>query len=209
MQLNFHATDINKVQLSGQGGNSVSPNLNPGIFLSTIPVNDDPERAEFVRVRVISNTGVQLSNALFYKVNNPCPQPIMVQWENSLGVPEQHLFMINQEVNPQASEGLAYEIPNNQDIENVTGNKRRVFSEETQSMILLAESLTNNQIKALAEIKTSNKVEVYLDKEGSETVQVICREGLASPYDTKGTRQEFRLVIEFPDNYDFFEAKNY
>ena len=208
-QLNMASTDINKIFIPGSGSNKNPSNTDPQIITRGIDVANVIIEY-FPRVRVIdSGTGADYSEFIFYKILDECPKPIMIEWLSSLGAPEQHLFSINQEVNIQASEGLSYITPHSQDQENIHKDKNRIFSEERQTLLLIAESLTNNQIKALAEIKTSTQVEAYLTKDGSERIGVITRDVLASGYETASSRDEFRLVIEMPDNYDFFEAKNY
>lgn len=198
--------DINKVlggTIEASQNEAAGPSRIVGV---TVPGSDD----YYTVIRVLENAAIIfLGETIYYKNLDECPRPVMIEWRSSLGAPEQHLFSINQEVNLQASPGLAYAQTHSQDQELIIGDKTRIFSEGTQAMILVSEGLTNNQIKALAEIKTSPQVYVYLAKDGSSKVRVICRDGLATPYDTKGTRQEFRLVIEFPDSYDFFEAKQY
>jgi hypothetical protein len=150
-----------------------------------------------------------LTPEIFYRNLEPCRNGIYISWINSLGGQEEYLFQIEQEVTQEASAGIVFSQFATQDQENIRGSKQRLNSENTQRILCIAERLTNNDIEALAEIKTSENVEAWIDTQGTERIQVITREELASGYNTRDNFGEFRLVIEFPDNYNFFEVKQY
>jgi hypothetical protein len=138
-----------------------------------------------------------------------CKNPIMVTWVNSLGASEYYLFEISQEVLLNATEGLVYQQSRNQDVENVHRQKIRLSSDETLKIVCRAEKLTQDDVIALHELKTSEKVEVYLNKDGSKRVGVIVSEGFATNYDTDDPLNEFTVVLEFPEDYKFFDVKEY
>jgi hypothetical protein len=162
---------------------------------------DDP--AYYVELALKDNLSLgNFIERLFYKYEDECKNPIMVTWVNSLGVSEYYLFEIAQEVLLNATEGLVYQQSRNQDISNVNRQKIRLSSDETLRIVCRAEKLTQNDIRALHELKTSEKVEVYLNKDGSKRVGVIVSEGFATNYDTDDPLNEFTVVLEFPEDYN-------
>lgn len=199
---------INKTVISP---NFFSPGLGSGSKIIEYKFDQNTISNFYQGVKVFNTDFTKIfSEEILYKILEPCINPVMVSWENSLGAPEQHLFSINQEVGLEASPGLSYITPHIIDQEQIRGDKNRVFSEDRQTFLLISEGLTNNQIKALAEIKISNNIFVYLSKDGSEKIKVIARDLLGSNYETRNrANNEFKLLVEFPDNYDFFEAKLY
>ena len=58
-------------------------------------------------------------------------------------------------------------------------------------------------------MKTSEFVDVYLDKEGIDVIGVIVTEGLTSLYDTERGFYQFTIALEFPTDYKFMDIKNY
>lgn len=199
--------DINKQPLD-IASLDTGTDTTPRVFETILP-EPSPAAAYFSIFGRGLNQPVQFTKELFYQVLEPCPFPVMIEWLNSLGTWEQHLFSINQELNLEASPGIIYETPVSTDLEEVHGNKGRINIETTQTMLLVAQGLSNRFLEALAEIKTSETVRAWLTQDGEEFVQVVTRVELGTPYQSRDDRGEFRLVIEFPQDFNFYEAKKY
>ena len=75
--------------------------------------------------------------------------------------------------------------------------------------VCTADQLTQDDVRALHEMKTSEFVDVYLEKDGSDVIGVIITEGLSSLYDTEKGFYSFTVALEFPEDYKFFDIKNY
>jgi hypothetical protein len=162
-----------------------------------------------LKVRALDNATTEVYAESILSRVSICKNPIMVTWVNSLGASEYYLFEITQEVLLNATEGLVYQQSRNQDVENVHRQKIRLSSDETLRIVCRAEKLTQNDIRALHELKTSEKVEVYLSQDGIDRVGVIVSEGFATNYDTDDPLNEFTIVLEFPEDYKFFDVKTY
>ena len=133
----------------------------------------------------------------------------MVQYLNSLGTFEQHLFTINQQFQVETEQGLTGERAINKDYEQTNRTKIRVPLRWTQQMIVTAEQLTFDQMNALRELKESGLVSVFLDKQGVKQIYVVINNMYETDYDTENALFNISFQLEFPDNFDFFKAKEY
>jgi len=150
-----------------------------------------------------------LSERMLYKNADECYNPIMIEWLNEDGASEQWLFTLDQVILDTVENGLVYERPITQDLEIVSRTKYRKVDKWVQRMTLFANNLTQDQVDALHDMKRSDFMQVWLNKEGTEYVGVIVVEDYSDSFKTKNTLHEFSITIEFPDNFDFFNAKKY
>ena len=146
---------------------------------------------------------------LFFKVVEPCKNPIGLRWLNSLGGLEVFVFSLDTIFNRNVTEGLVGQISINKDIENVSRTEERLPLHWWQEAILTAENLTIDQAKAMAEIKTSPVVQVLLSKDGLESVGIIVNNLFASEYNNNDTDVSVEVQIKFPNNFDFETGKLY
>jgi len=150
-----------------------------------------------------------ISETLYYEIRNECRNPIMLDWVAIGGGVDQHLFTISQAVELVSGEGVVVEKPISEDYATVVRTKRRFPSSAVQRITLVDEHLTNNQLTALAEMKQTSSLRVYLTKDGSEFVDAVVTDNFVTAYDTDNELYTFAVTIEFPDDYDFFAAKKY
>jgi hypothetical protein len=102
-----------------------------------------------------------------------------------------------------------YNLPFNDDIENITETKGRLTDGFTQTITLQAAELTRGQVQALNEIKYSREVRLFLKKDGTEYVNVAVYAGYGDDISTKAQKHEFYLSIVLPDNFDLFDNLTY
>jgi len=133
----------------------------------------------------------------------------MVDWVSSLGGVEQWMFSINQRAVQTVGEGVLAERAIDGDIEFITRTKQRFPGAKYQRITMVAEHLTIDQLGALAEIKDTNSLRVYLNRDGSKFIDAVTVEDFTVPFYTKDLLHTFSLTIEFPDSFNFFAAKEY
>ena len=134
----------------------------------------------------------------------------MLEWVNSKGGLQSWLFNYSQAVEHEVEQGLISESAINDDIEVVNRTKKRSPQRWKQSMILGADNLTKDQLNGLMEMKQSDYLVAWLDKQDTpQNIYVIISNGYIQTYQTDNGSYEFTCQIEFPDNFDFFEAKQY
>jgi len=156
---------------------------------------------------------VQVTEQKLYKLEPECNNPVMIQWLNRLGGYDQYLFEREQTINQEAEQGIIWQVASSDDISTITETKKRRAAKDTQTMVLKAANLTQNELQALHDIKLSQDVKVWLAKtdpySGNDWVNVIVNGGYADSFTTGKTGYTYLLTIEFPDNFDFFTAKQY
>jgi hypothetical protein len=150
-----------------------------------------------------------ISETKEFKLMDECKNPIMLQWDGQLGATEQYLFQYEQNVSENSEQGFLYEMPITSDISTITGTKFRQPGKYFQVMTLKAFNLTQNELQSLHYIKQSSRVKVWLDKDGSNFVEVIVNSGYTTAFTTGKSNYEFTINIEFPSGFDFFKAKAY
>lgn len=150
-----------------------------------------------------------ISEQMFFEVRDSCKNPVMIEWQNSLGGFDQHLFSIKQEVNLVSKEGLSYEQGLQGDFEDTAGAKYRKNELPHQQFRLMAEQLRKEHLMALAEIKNSDIVRLWLNKTGDKYLDVLVIEQLNTPFNSDEAYHKFSLVVELPDGADFYQVKEY
>jgi len=168
--------------------------------------------ANFLQVYFQDEPGqtIDLAAREDYEVLEECENPIMISWTNSLGGTDTYLFTFNQEVEEVANVGDIITPPILGDIalEDIAILRRNV--DTSQRITCFADHVTDDEIRALHELKHSEKVEVFLDKGGQfRMIDVVIEDVFSTNYNTKSELNLFTVKIRFPDNFDFFEAKNY
>ena len=192
-----------------------------GILLANPQVSGTPPRIEtvdmpqgedaFLSVRISDGLDtVTLSERLFYRILDQCKNPIAIQWLNSLGAPEMHLFSGRQNINDLASEGTQYQSPVSWDLsEENRRTKGRTQIDTRQQILLTASGLTLDQLEALTEIKASDFVWLFLNKSGSELLPVVVVTDFVTEHETDGGNFEFSVLVELPDGVNFNTVKQY
>ena len=165
--------------------------------------------SKFQRVFLQDNSGVQISEFIYYERRVSCEPQIMLQWRNSLGGYDQHLFMLDTLFNRNVTEGLTGQKSIEEDIENVARTETRIPLHWFQEAILTEENLTFDQVRALQEIKSSPQVSVYLDKAGTKQVFVVVNNLFATEDNNKDTNFDLSVQIKFPNDFDFATGKLY
>jgi len=133
----------------------------------------------------------------------------MIEWLNSLGAREFYLFEIRQDVELDTVDGVIFKPAIEEDIQTVTLEKRKILAKKSLRITARGENLIKEDIAVLHEIKLSESVRVWLTNDGLETIGVIVREGLITAIDTGDASGSYAVILEFPENYDFFELKKY
>lgn len=198
-------TDINKTFIAPTVITPITPTP-PGIISHLLM---EPVDANAFFLEITLQSGLSLSKKHRLKYEEECKNPVMISWLNSLGGMDQWLFQIEQSVSNQIEEGRRFQTPITTDIETIRTTKGRFAPRDIQRMTLKVDKLNQNELQTLHEIKTSEIVRLWLNKDGSEYVGVIVSSGYVTDFTTGKTNYEFSLNIELPDNFDFFKAKLY
>ena len=159
----------------------------------------------------------ELMGRYLFELVGDCENDINVIWYNSLGGKEAFTFTFNQEVEEVADVGEVFK-PSS--IDNIgTPNEyaaqtaiQRNVDNTSQRITCFADHLTDEDVRALHEIKFSEYVEVQVDKPQTAInafVRVIVEDTYSTQYNTRDKLNTFSVKLRFPDNFDFFEAKNY
>lgn len=207
--LRVRNTDINKTEIGVNVNIDVSSNATPRII--TYKLIEPESNASYIACYAAGSPGqaILLSNDLYYKILLECPQPVMLDWINSLGGIDQHLFSINQDSVYETKQGVLAERPVTEDIENVYRTKQRFPGSNVQRMTLMAEHLTQDQLLALKEIKATHSLRLYLTKDGSLWIDVVVVDDFTTEMSSKYRLFKYAITVEFPDEFDFYEGKRY
>ena len=189
----------------------LSPASGLGISIFTTPIIESQKSKSFVRAVAREQTNTEISKELFYQVLPECKNPIYVEWRNSLGEFDQHLFSVNQEVKNSSDKGELWAAPDTQDLEFSGSSIGRDVANTSQNITIGAEGLLIDQLEALREIKSSDFVYVYLRKDGSQRVKVRVLRGFETKHETKSRGQAFELsiILEMPKNFDLYATNQY
>jgi len=209
-RLRVNNYNINKEFVEGEA--IVSTDLTPRIVTVAIgsffPNNLAAFRGVFVQGS--GSPRDQLTDILYYRILPECENPIMVEYYNQLGVPEQHLFNITQEIELQATEGTGVTTPVNQDLAGDYSRRiGRRLPDFTQQILCTSENLLPDQYLALQELIYSSEVFIYLDKEGTKKLPVILSGEPSTSKETKDKRLSLQVTLELPLNVRFEDIKLY
>ena len=197
--------------------NALSPigtGTNIGITESDIEINEvelPASQGGYYTLAYVRNTigDTDYSERFFFENCEECCEPIMLEWLNEDGAMEQYLFSLDQVIFDTVETGLSYERPITTDISTVMRTKFRQVDKWTQRMTMFENHLTRDQVDALHDIKRSDFVRVWLTKDGTEFVGVIVVEDFDDSFRSKDSLHEFSVIIEFPNGFDFYNAKKY
>lgn len=168
--------------------------------------------ANFLQVYFQDEPGqtIDLAAREDYEVLEECENPIMISWVNSLGAADTYLFSFNQEVEEVTDAGDVIVPPIIDDISQEDIGIIRRNIDTSQRITCFADHVTDDEIRALHELKHSEKVEVFLDKGGQfNKIDVVVEDVFSTNYNTRSFLNLFTVKIRFPDNFDFFDAKLY
>jgi len=141
---------------------------------------------------------VRLFQPITFKVREPCINPVMVLWLNSLGGFSQWLFERKTEVNIETIPGDRFEQPV-VDIETTNRSLRQRRSSFTHSWRLTTDDLTEDELIAVKEVKNSEAV--YVLRSDGETLGVLA-EGLSTLYNRFSQRHVFNVQINWPRDFE-------
>jgi hypothetical protein len=209
VNLNQADTDVNKT-LIYDAGQTVIDASETGVYSPDIDDQDLSAAPAYYRQIYIADAGnEQVSDYMYLEIRDECPEPIMVDWINSLGGVGHWLFGISQDVTNTVGEGVLAEQVIDSDIEFVTRTKQRFPGPRVQRIMLKAEKLTRDQVSALDELKRTSNLRVHLSKDGDSFIDVVVVNTFTTTGNTKYPLFDFNMEIEFPDDFDFFRGKLY
>jgi len=206
-QFNQRSTDINKVLTVGSQNNSFNT-TQIGIITQALTIFTGATD-KFTRLQMLGDAGEQIGEQIFFKYQEPCPNPIMVEWVNSLGASEFYLFEVSQSVTLGATEGLLFQLPFDEDVSNITRHNRRTDSKEALEITCFAEELTADDVRALHELKTAEKIEVWLTDDGLQKIGATVESSFTTSYETESVLNRFVVTLLFPTDFNFFDLKQY
>ena len=213
-KLSLDRYDINKVFVENKEVQDLtffSANFrNAGVNLVTADL-----AFHFIGVTPFDNAGTtQVGATLFFRIlDEICINSIYIDWTNSLGGTDQYLFEFNQEVEELADVGVTVIPPITTDIGTNAGFEpqraiQRYINNTSQRITCFADHVTNEELRALHEIKFSDVVFVHVDPSNAinSRVRVIIEDTYSTSYSTRSNLNLFTIKIRFPDNFDFFKA---
>jgi len=180
----------------------------PPVGVGAISISDLGGFYTVVRV-TNTDTTENISEQIFYRIEDECRNPIMIEWINFDGGFDQHLFSISTIIEIEHDAGLVGERAITTNLENALLTKFRTVKRCTQRMVLTAEKLKLDQLLAMRDIKNSPLISVWLTKDGLERIFVIATNDFTTPYNSKNDLHDFSITIEFPTNFQFEEGKKY
>jgi hypothetical protein len=205
VKLNVQATDINK---SGVSAPLTSP-LVTEIGVSEVTIFEGAKTDDYAAVTGTETNGGAVTETVFYRVQEECKRPIYIEWRNSLGAFDQHMFSVSQAVGEETQNDVIFDRPITQDLETALDTVGKLTGSTKQTMTIQAAALSMDQLQAISEIKSSDEVYVYLSKDGAAKVRI--RAFGNQVYDTKnrGKSFEVNIDVEFPDNFNIFAVNIY
>lgn len=150
-----------------------------------------------------------ISKRLYFEVKCLPNNPIAIEWLNSAGAFDQHIFGITQTFQKDVEQGLTYENAINEDIATQSLTKGRVPLTWVQSFQCEADDLTKDQMKALSEIKQSAVIRIWLKADGTKWVNAVVSNFYSTIYDSDERRFSVNFQFELPNNYDLEKALEY
>ena len=163
------------------------------------------EGAVTQEVSMFWSPDIFMSETIIFDVEEPCKNPVMIEWVNNLGGLEQQLFQVNQAVESTSEKGLVFDqaVQTTYDLANDTIG--RLSYVNRQNVILVAEKLTVNYAKSLAQMKLSPVVWVWLDNTGQNKIEVIVVNDFKFNYQTNDELVDYDITIQMPQNFDLFK----
>ena len=197
--------DINKVKGAALGNDNYAIAV-PRVLEQDVTETTDPYT--LIQTEGVASTDAVLED-IYFGMQDECLQPIMVEWLNSLGGYEQFMFTIEQEFINEGGDSEGVNSPVIGNISTFKGGKSRVVGPTRQRVRMDSERLTGDEMRALAEIKNSDVVRVFLSKDGTSYVNTRVTGDTNTSFSSRYDVNTFSLELEFPDGFDFFEGKLY
>lgn len=146
---------------------------------------------------------VLIFEPIIYKVKEPCKNPVMVLWLNSLGGWSQWLFEHKQDASVENELGDAYEVPFT-DLETTNRTLRQRRSSYVHSWVMIADQLTKDELLALQELKTSEAIYVLRtdDVRNVEALIGVTVEGLTTAYKRQAERHLITINVVWPRDFN-------
>ncbi|GAF87206.1 unnamed protein product [marine sediment metagenome] len=141
---------------------------------------------------------VEVLAPIIYNVKDPCVNPVMLLWLNSLGGFSQWMFERKQVAEVETTLGDIYEEPFFE-IETTNRTLRQRDSSYSHGWTLQTEDLTTDEVLALAEMKTTEAV--YVMKQDGTTLGVIA-EGITTIYNRYSKKHIFSVKINWPRDFN-------
>ena len=215
LEIAVRGLDANKLNPSGLNLISIVTATFAVPQVNTIDIGSTLDLAGFETsefLQIISTLGIsqpEVTETLIMDIDIECQNPVMIEWINGNGGSDQWLFQTEQTAINQVGEGFKFQTPIVGTIETNRGNKGRVPDRDIQFLTLRADQLNQDQLQGLHEIKRSYAVRLWLNKTGTEYVNVIVDKDYQTSFTTGKGGYIFSLSIELPDDFDFFTAKLY
>lgn len=205
----FRYLDQNRVFISNSDSATRSPNA--GLYSLPLEVAAIPATAFFIDAKIVDDSTKALiwTETLQFQILTECKNPIMLEWLNTLGHYEQHLFEMEQDFNDAVEEGEEWERPINDDISTVNNTIGRTTGNLRQIITMADQDITRDQLQALREIKHSRDVRLFLAKDGSSYVNVSINDMFATPFSSDNNIHELQISIKLPKDFNFFDSKLY
>lgn len=183
--------------------------LDSGLHNLEIDTSSIPDNVKYLRAYMTDDVGTQLYDYKDYSVECEHDEPIYVEWLNSLGGLEQHLFQINQDVNVRVSPGPTFDVSNDDDIADVRTTKFRLNQTYTQRLTLTVENIDGAFLDAVKEIKYSPAVRVLITRTSGDGVTGVPVIDFSTTHSTGDETQDFTFILEMPDNFDIYKSLLY
>jgi hypothetical protein len=185
--------------------NTITNYTEIGINKFTFPVTDV---VTYYEATLLGGGGGTTPISETKKVNqvNACKNPMLIEWENSHGGMEQHVFDTIQLVEDTSSEGLLIEKAIDQTIDAVSDTISRLPVRNNQMITLTTEKISLDSFKALRYIKKSQRVSLYLDPVGRKKISVAITGSYNSQYQTSDILTDFSMKIMLPTNFDINDS---
>lgn len=202
----FTALNANRAAIGSAINYATAPSGAPRIVKTTMPEELKTRLGvEEILVYLYRNTYGKESENKYYEVRTPCQNAYMLEWINRIGINEQWLFEKMQEVSINTDPGIEIERMINESIENRNDTLKRINGGSWQTVTFMAENLKQDQIRALAEIKESDTVWIWLDKTGTKRIQAVVTNIFATDYNTRAIFSTFTVSLKLPRNFDLFK----
>ena len=185
--------------------NTITNYTEIGVNKFTFPVTDV---VSYYKATLLGGGGGTTPISETKKVNQvkACKNPMLIEWENSHGGKEQHVFDTIQLVEDTSSEGLLIEKAIDQTIDAVSDTISRLPVRNNQMITLTTEKISLDSFKALRYIKKSQRVSLYLDSVGRKKISVAITGSYNSQYQTSDILTDFSMKIMLPTNFDINDS---
>jgi hypothetical protein len=166
----------------------------------TYLIKDVPPNAVkgLIYAYVTGNLPNVVSEVLTFRRKEFCSPAIMLEWQNSLGGFDQHVFGIRQEVTLQGTDAPVVQVYE-PDIENSQGDLFRDGVPNQSTLLLYDDFVPTSEVIWLHELKTSRQVRVIFPN--GTTIYCVVAD-TQTTLRTRTTYTQFTVTIRLPDNFN-------